>query len=61
MFGNVGAEYKNDEDVELRGVHIKSSSNDSPNMIFIPEVFDQVESWLQFFTNPANKVIIFIC
>ena len=30
---------------------------DSPNLIFIPEVFDQVESWLQFFSNPLNKVI----
>lgn len=29
---------------------------DSPNLIFIPEVFDQAENWLEFFTNPANKV-----
>ena len=30
---------------------------DSPNLIFIPEVFDQAENWLQFFTNPLNKII----
>ncbi len=30
---------------------------DSPNLIFIPEVFDQAESWLQFFSNPSNKII----
>lgn len=28
--------------VKLRGVHIKSTANDSPNLIFFPEAFDQV-------------------
>ena len=26
------------------------------NLIFFPEAFDQTESWLDFFSNPANKV-----
>lgn len=51
-----GPENKPDDDVELRGIHIKSTSYDSPNLIFIPEAFDQAENWLQFFTNPNNKV-----
>jgi len=42
--------------VKLRGIHIKSTANDSPSLIFIPEIFDQAESWLDFFSNPLNKV-----
>ena len=42
--------------VKLRGIHIKSTSEDSPNLIFMPEIFDQAENWLHFFTNPLNKV-----
>ena len=44
------------KNVKLRGVHIKSTSSDSPNLIFFPEIFDQTESWLDFFSNPLNKV-----
>jgi hypothetical protein len=39
-------------------VHIKSTSADSPNLIFFPEAFDQAENWLNFFSNPANKVLL---
>lgn len=47
--------------VKLRGIKINSTKNDSPNMIFMPEAFDQAENWLPFFTNPENKVINFLC
>ena len=53
---NIGPEYKADDQVELRGIRIGSTREDSPNLIFIPEIFDQAENWLQFFTNPNNKV-----
>jgi len=42
--------------VRLRGIHIKSDLNDSPTLIFFPEVFDRVESWVPFFTNPLHRV-----
>ena len=42
--------------VKLRGIKISSTKKDSPNMIFMPEAFDQAENWLPFFTNPENKV-----
>jgi hypothetical protein len=50
------AENVDTKNVKLRGVHIKSTAADSPNLIFFPEVFDQAESWLDFFSNPLNKV-----
>lgn len=51
-----GPSLRAEDEVELRGIHIKSSMEDSPNLIFIPEAFDQAENWLQFFSNPANKI-----
>lgn len=38
---NLGSEFKNDDNVELRGLRIQSTAKDSPNLIFIPEAFDQ--------------------
>ena len=46
--------------VQLRGVHIKSTVEDSPNLIFFPEAFDEAESWLNFFANPHNKVLYLV-
>ncbi len=46
--------------VKLRGIKISSTKKDSPNMIFMPEAFDQAENWLPFFTNPENKVRHFL-
>lgn len=43
--------------VKLRGIHIKSTTPDSPTLIFMPEMLDQAENWLTFFSNPANKVV----
>jgi hypothetical protein len=45
-----------DKNVKLRGIHIKSDMHDAPNMIFFPEVFDKVENWIPFFTNPLHRV-----
>jgi hypothetical protein len=45
-----------DKNVRLRGIHIKSDLRDAPNMIFFPEVFDKVENWIPFFTNPLHRV-----
>lgn len=42
--------------VKLRGIKINSTKTDSPNLIFIPDVFDRAENWLSFFSNPNNKV-----
>lgn len=42
--------------VKLRGIKINSTKQDSPNLIFFPDVFDRAENWLSFFTNPNNKV-----
>ena len=28
-----------------------------PNLIFFPDYFDQVENWLNFFTNPEKNIL----
>lgn len=35
-------------------MHLKANVSDAPNLIFFPEIFDQVENWIPFFSNPAN-------
>jgi hypothetical protein len=60
-FATVSVIKGNPEEVEggnvrLRGIHIKSELKDAPNMIFFPEVFDRVENWVPFFTNPLHRV-----
>jgi hypothetical protein len=54
----VEPELVDSKNVKLRGIHIKSTAKDSPNLIFFPEAFDQAENWLNFFSNPTNKVHI---
>lgn len=50
-------EHVDSSKVKLRGIKISSTKNDSPSLIFIPEVFDTAENWLPFFTNPNNKIL----
>lgn len=47
---------KRSEDVELRGLHIKEQREDLPSLIFFVDMFDRVESWLNFFTHPDFNV-----
>lgn len=42
---------KSTTEVELRGLKISGNYSDLPALIFFPQVFDTVESWLPFFLN----------
>jgi len=44
-------------DVELRGIRIQGNGEDLPSLIFFPDVFDQVENWLPYFTSPQNQIL----
>lgn len=45
------------KDVQLRGVRIQGNYTDLPNMIFFPDLFDQAENWIPFFTGGATSVL----
>ena len=47
----------NTKDVQLRGVRIQGNYTDLPNMIFFPDLFDQVENWIPFFTASQNAIL----
>jgi len=47
----------NNEDVDLRGIHLQGKYEDLPTMIFFPQMLDQAENWIKFFKNPNNKVL----
>jgi hypothetical protein len=40
----------------LRGTYLKGKYNDLPNLIWFGEATDPVNSWVNFFTNPENRV-----
>jgi len=40
----------------LRGVTLKGRYDDLPNMLFFPEMCDNVENWIPFFSDPNNRV-----
>ena len=40
----------------LRGTYIKGNFNDLPNLIFFSECLDPVNNWVNFFTDPNNRV-----
>lgn len=47
----------NNEDVDLRGIHLKGKYEDLPTMIFFPQILDPAENWIKFFTNSNNKLL----
>lgn len=48
---------KQTEDVQLRGIKITGNTQDLPNLIFFPDLFDSIESWLPFFMNQKNSIL----
>lgn len=58
-FHKGSAEYvKVTENVKLRGVTLKGRYDDLPNMLFFPEMCDNVENWIPFFSDPNNRVYL---
>lgn len=47
----------NPRDVQLRGIKIQGNYADLPNLIFFPDLFDQAENWVPYFTS-ANSGIL---
>ena len=47
----------NNKDVQLRGLKIQGNYDDLPNLIFFPDLFDQVENWVPYFTSKQNKIL----
>jgi hypothetical protein len=47
----------NNEDVELRGIHLKGKYDDLPTMLFFPQILDPAENWIKFFINPNNELL----
>jgi pimeloyl-ACP methyl ester carboxylesterase len=48
---------KDTNDVTLRGIRINGNTNDLPNLIFFPDMFDSVENWLPFFMNKNQSIL----
>jgi len=47
----------NNDEVDLRGVHIKGKYEDLPTLIWFPQLLDPAENWIKFFTNPDNRIL----
>lgn len=45
------------KEVQLRGIRISGHTQDLPNMIFFPDMFDSIENWLPFFMNKKNSIL----
>lgn len=45
------------KDVQLRGIRIQGNFEDLPNLIFFPDLFDQVENWVPYFTNKSSSIL----
>lgn len=48
---------QDNSDVKLRGIKITGRSEDLPNMIFFPQMCDQPENWINFFTSNDNEIL----
>jgi len=44
-------------DVQLRGIHLSGNKEDLPSLIFFPDMFDNVENWIQFFMHEKNSIL----
>lgn len=47
----------NTRDVQLRGIRIQGNYADLPNLIFFPDLFDQAENWVPYFTAPGSQIL----
>lgn len=57
FIGGTSELVSNPRDVQLRGIRIQGNHSDLPNLIFFPDLFDQVENWVPYFTNPQNGIL----
>ena len=45
------------KDVQLRGIRLQGNYTDLPNMLFFPDLFDQAENWIPFFTGGNTSIL----
>lgn len=44
-------------DVQLRGIRIQGNYKDLPSLLFFPDLFDQAENWVPYFTSPNSQIL----